>query len=231
MDSTTPSSSRLVLLALALAALLASTMIWFNRIPQVSPPNSGPVPQSQSQPHPKPSLAWKRLSKPATSQAGVQPASPDSGAFSAAGRNLSQAGAQAKHTEFVAKRCAELEALAFEEDNTSLQIICSELTNRDPEIRKAARGAAIQFASRDAIPPLLDAASQTDDPQEKQALIDAAEFLKLPSLTEVTQNGVQLSTPVFRPVPIKKGPGPRTQELRPNNLPPAVPRPDLPGRN
>ena len=60
---------------------------------------------------------------------------------------------------------------------------------RAPRLRHAALEAAIQFGSRDAIPTLVDAAAQTDDPKEKQAFLDAAEFLKLPSLTEVMAKG------------------------------------------
>jgi HEAT repeat protein len=71
------------------------------------------------------------------------------------------------------------------EDAGSLETILSELTNRDPEIRGGALEAAIQFGSREAIPRLMDAANQTDDPKEKAALDEAVEFLKLPSLKEV----------------------------------------------
>jgi hypothetical protein len=49
--------------------------------------------------------------------------------------------------------------------------------------------ATVQFRSRDAIPRLLDAASQTDDPHEKAAIADAIEFLKLPTLSEVMEQG------------------------------------------
>jgi HEAT repeat protein len=86
---------------------------------------------------------------------------------------------------YVEKRSAELMDIAMTDDRTNLDTILSELSNRDPEIRKAALEAAIQFGSRDAIPKLADAISQTDDPSEKAALADAIEFLKLPSLTEI----------------------------------------------
>jgi hypothetical protein len=88
------------------------------------------------------------------------------------------------HEEYVAARVAELGEFAMSDDATSLDTILSELTNRDPEIRKAAREAAVQFGSRDAIPKLADVALQTDDAHEKAALTDAIEFLKLPTLTE-----------------------------------------------
>jgi hypothetical protein len=91
------------------------------------------------------------------------------------------------HQAYVEKRTAELMDIAMTDDRANLDTILSELGNRDPEIRKAALDATIQFGSRDAIPKLADAASQTDDPNEKAALADAIEFLKLPSLTEVRQ--------------------------------------------
>jgi hypothetical protein len=96
------------------------------------------------------------------------------------------------HQAYVEKRSAELMDIAMTDDRANLDIILSEVSNRDPEIRKAALEAAIQFGSRDAIPKLADAVSQTDDPNEKAALTDAIEFLKLPSLTEIrAQNASQ----------------------------------------
>ena|ERR1041385_3321181 len=93
----------------------------------------------------------------------------------------------AKHKEYVEQRSNELMDLAFTDDKASLDIILSELTNRDPEIRKAAVEAAVQFASRDAIPKMLEAADQLDNPKEKAEVLEAVEFLKLPSVTELAQ--------------------------------------------
>jgi hypothetical protein len=90
----------------------------------------------------------------------------------------------AKHTAYVESRVDELMELAMNDDSSSLDTILSELTNRDPEIRKGALEATIQFGSRDAIPKMLDAATQTDDPREKAEIAEAIEFLKMPSLTE-----------------------------------------------
>jgi hypothetical protein len=109
---------------------------------------------------------------------------------------------------YVEKRSAELMDIAMTDDRANLDIILSELSNRDPEIRKAALEATIQFGSRDAIPKLTDAISQTDDPAEKTALADAIEFLKLPSLTEI--HAQSSSQPVANdaagaPKPVRKG--------------------------
>ncbi len=92
------------------------------------------------------------------------------------------------------------------DDAASLNQILSELANRDPRIRKAALEATIQFGSRDAIPKLTDAATQTDDPREKAAITDAIEFLKLPSLTEVMQQQPNRGKVVLKPRATVTGP-------------------------
>ena len=92
---------------------------------------------------------------------------------------------ETKHQQYVDARSEELMDLAMNDDPASLDTILSELTNRDPEIRKAAVEAAKQFGSRDAIPKLTQAEAQTDDLKEKVALTKAIDFLKLPSLSEV----------------------------------------------
>ena len=84
--------------------------------------------------------------------------------------------------EYVEARIAELAQLAMDNDSYGLQIILSELSNRNAQIRQAARDAAVQFGSADAIPALADSALQTDDPQEKVDIQKAISFLKLPSM-------------------------------------------------
>src|SRR5204863_3452761 len=51
----------------------------------------------------------------------------------------------AQHQTYVEKRIEELTDLAMNDDSGSLDTILSELTNRDPQIRKAALEATIQF--------------------------------------------------------------------------------------
>jgi HEAT repeat protein len=100
-------------------------------------------------------------------------------------KSVAQPATEDTHQAYIEKRSAELMDMAMTDERTNLDTILSEISNRDPEIRKAALEATIQFGSRDAIPKLTDAISQTDDPNEKAALTDAIEFLKLPSLTEI----------------------------------------------
>jgi hypothetical protein len=92
---------------------------------------------------------------------------------------------EARQRAYVESRVAQLMELASQHDPASINIILSELANRAPEIRKAALDATLQVRSREAIPRLMEAAEQTDDPREKAAIADAIEFLKLPTLGEV----------------------------------------------
>jgi hypothetical protein len=101
---------------------------------------------------------------------------------------------EAKQEAYVAKRVVELQDLGMENDAASLDTILSELDNGDPSIRQAAVEAAVQFGSRDAIPRLMKAAAQADDPKDKSAILDAIEFLNLPTLTEAMRQKNQ-STP------------------------------------
>jgi HEAT repeat protein len=94
---------------------------------------------------------------------------------------------EARQEAYKSEMLVKLADLGMNDDSDSLNSILNELGNRDPEIRLAALEATKQFGSRDAIPKLMDAASQTDDSQERAAIYEAIEFLKLPSLTEVMQ--------------------------------------------
>ena len=110
----------------------------------------------------------------------------------------------AQHQTYVEKRIEELTDLAMNDDSSSLDTILSELTNRDPQIRKAALEATIQFGSRDAIPKLADVVSQVDDPGEKHDILEAIEFLKLPSASEVIAQagGASKKAMKTRPAPL-----------------------------
>jgi len=97
-----------------------------------------------------------------------------------------------KHQAYVDSRVSELLELAMNDDPASFETIMRELENRDPAIRRAAIEAAVQFGSRDAIPRLTDAASHTDNADEKVQIAEAIEFLQLPSLSEtLAQNRAQ----------------------------------------
>jgi hypothetical protein len=78
-----------------------------------------------------------------------------------------------------------LQEFSQQEDPKYLTQILVHLTNSDPDIRKAALEATMQFGSRDAIPALKELASKTDDPREKVEISDAIEFLELPPFSEI----------------------------------------------
>lgn len=90
-----------------------------------------------------------------------------------------------QHVAYVQAEIDKLTELQANDDVESLHAILAQLTNSDKEIRAAAVESTIQFGNRDAIPVLKDLAANTENLDEKKALLDAAEFLALPTLTEV----------------------------------------------
>ena len=102
-----------------------------------------------------------------------------------------------ENAEFLQAQIDRLEALEANNDNASLQAILKELTNTNRIIRHVAIESTIQFGGHTAVPILQELAARTADPNEKQELLDAAEFLALPTLTEVrAQNpGVKIVMP------------------------------------
>lgn len=82
------------------------------------------------------------------------------------------------------ERIGELEKLSWFDDAASLNKILAELYSPLLEIRSAALAATRAFGSRDAIPYLEQATNGTSDPEERKALADAIDYLKLPTLLE-----------------------------------------------
>jgi len=109
----------------------------------------------------------------------------------------------AKHAQYVRQRIKELNALSWNNDDESRDAILSEVaTNSDKQIRAAALEAAIQFDDRSVVPRLQAIAAQTDDPEEKQNILDAIDYINLPSLTEyLAANPSQSTTPGVREFP------------------------------
>jgi HEAT repeat protein len=169
---------KVVIIVITLGLFVFGTLFAIRQSANRPSKNSGPQPTISGTTQPSDSLA----------SAKAQPLAEHAAAPSGKGTpsdSASTASTEDAHQAYVEKRTAELMDIAMTDDRANLDTILSELANRDPEIRKAALDATIQFGSRDAIPKLTDAISQTDDPNEKTALADAIEFLKLPSLTEI----------------------------------------------
>ena len=74
-----------------------------------------------------------------------------------------------------------LASWAMTDDPQSLSNILGDLTSPEPEIRKAAIEAAKQFQSTNAISALKAAAANAEDTQEAVAMLQAADWLSLPS--------------------------------------------------
>lgn len=89
-----------------------------------------------------------------------------------------------EHEAWVGDRADQLRKLSWREDADSLKQILSELENPEQEIRKAALQAAANFGSRDAIPYLESLVATATDAEEKIALIQTAEQLKMPTASE-----------------------------------------------
>ena len=114
---------------------------------------------------------------------------------------VNPAGDANKNEADLQARIDKLQELQANDDAASLQAILSELTNSDKTIRAAAVESTIQFGSRDAIPVLKDLAARAGDAAEKKQLLDAADFLALPTLTEIRAQNPNLKTipPPFPP--------------------------------
>lgn len=91
---------------------------------------------------------------------------------------------QDEREEFISRRSAELIKLAMQDSPEAHQQIVDELRNPDQEIRTAALEAMEQADDRSVVPQMQQIADQTDDPSEKQAILDTIDFINLPSLTE-----------------------------------------------
>ena len=90
-----------------------------------------------------------------------------------------------QHEKDIAAETERLDQLAASDDPADLRPILADLTSPDKDIRAAAIEAVKQFGSRDAIPTLQNLAANTTDVEEKAALLEAADFLALPSLSEL----------------------------------------------
>lgn len=107
---------------------------------------------------------------------------PDEGSQTEEGGN-----SDPKHRAYIEARVAELGELSGKDDSSSLAILLSEVRNPEKEIREAALDAIVQSGNRDAISRLVELASQAEDAGEKRAIMEAADFLKLPTITEMVR--------------------------------------------
>jgi hypothetical protein len=110
------------------------------------------------------------------------------------------------HETYVQSEIDKLQELQANDDPQSLHTILADLTNSDKTIRATAIEATTQFGSRDAIPALKDLAAHTPDPDERQQLQDAADFLALPSVTELREHNPYAKIQSIAPPPASVSP-------------------------
>jgi hypothetical protein len=176
----------ILLTTLGLAALALCALIFISPRPvtpataQVAEPLTGAGDQPPLAPPPEEAAA-----SPATLPR-IQPLSTPTAKKESSQTEGADASARAElHETQVEARIAELRDLSRKKDMPSLEVLLSEVKNSDQEIRQAALDAIGQTGNRAAIPRLLELAAQTENAKEKQAIVDAVEFMKLPTLTEV----------------------------------------------
>ena len=75
--------------------------------------------------------------------------------------------------------------LALTDDPESLSFLLDELDRVDQEEQQIVLSAVVQFGSRDAVPRLRQLALEASSPDEARRLTEAADYLELPSLTEI----------------------------------------------
>ena len=75
--------------------------------------------------------------------------------------------------------------LALTDEPESLSFLLDELDRVDEDQRESVLSAVVQFGSRDAVPHLRQLALEARSPDEARRLTEAADYLELPSLTEI----------------------------------------------
>lgn len=160
-------SSRFVLIALALAAGL-SALLWLRPRPAAPELAPAPAPTRAEAPSPPPT---------------APPAPPAPVAVSAP-EPLSAPPPPADDSPApVAADLARIEAAVVTYEPASLPVIAPYLAHANPEVREAARHGLLQMGLAEGAPLLREAAGKMKDPREAIELLDAADFLELPTGT------------------------------------------------
>lgn len=162
---------KIIFSILLVAAVVLAVAVTFSKKSQPQPtpvPVATTVPVAVTTPAPKPAVAVAPAPAIVTNNSGTNTAEQK----------------ELAHEEYVQKRSDEFMSLAALKDPKGHQKIVNALYDSDREIRKAALDALEQTDDRSVIPDMQKVADQTEDPDDKQAIEDAIDFIKLPSLTE-----------------------------------------------
>ncbi|MEP4077364.1 hypothetical protein [Haloferula sp.] len=90
-----------------------------------------------------------------------------------------------EHVDWIEEQIADLrDKQWYNDDPVILNEVMANLRSPEPELREVALEAVVNLSSRDAIPYLERAAILAETPEEQRALIEAAEYLKLPTIFE-----------------------------------------------
>jgi hypothetical protein len=106
------------------------------------------------------------------------------------------------------------------DDPQSLSNILADLASSQKEVREAAIEAAKQFGSTNAIPALKAAAMNTTDTDEQIELLQAANFLTLPSIGSIQLTPEQIAAGQQRAAKIRADHQVRVQAVPPPEQPP-----------
>jgi len=186
---------RVLLATLGLGFLGLCALVLFRPEAQKQSPidSRGPTPAEPTQPL---SSSPQAQSSPATGTGSLPASGVGNSNSSASGPNAQKTTAAPDDQPDLRKeaRIAQLHELSHKTDRASADILLSEVRNPDPEIRDAALDSITQSGNRALIPGLEEAAEQTEDSAQKQAITEAIEFLKLPTLTELLRQGQSKTT-------------------------------------
>ena len=91
---------------------------------------------------------------------------------------------QERQDSMVAAEITQINAVIGKSDPDSMALILSYLTNSEPQLRELAVAAVKQSGDRSIIPALTNLAMTIDDYEQRHAVMDAANFLALPSINE-----------------------------------------------
>jgi hypothetical protein len=170
-----------IVIVILLAGAVGLAVIFFLK-PSASHPQMAVVPIAQTQPAAPPLENKPVISQDSPAMVNATVTTP---AHLAKSPPFTTGQVVGENAEYIQKQIDRLEELEANDDDASLQAILKELTNTNRLVRHEAIEATIQFGGHIAVPVLQDLAARTADPSEKKELQDAADFLALPTLTEV----------------------------------------------
>jgi hypothetical protein len=164
--------TKFVLALMSFAALVLAVTFYFQqKFAQSPPPASATTavsPPSTAKPGSaaNPGLARQFVTQPTLSVAVKPPMTPE------------------EKQAYIEAETSRLQDLSTQDDSASLSAILNDLTDPEKEVRLAAIEATKQFGSKDAIPTLQASVADAKDTDEKIALLEAADFLALPTLAD-----------------------------------------------